>query len=90
MTTAEIAAMHGKRIVNEEEVALASGAGTASGLNASGADASKGALATVKTAEVIEVIVQEFTLKNVLLTGDAKLICATAALMGKYPGFVPL
>ena len=90
MTTAEIAALHGKRIVNEEEVALASGAGTASGLNASGADASKGALATVKTAEVIEVIVQEFTLKNVLLTGDAKLICATAALMGKYPGFVPL
>ena len=86
MTTEEIAALHGKRIVNEEELALPSGA------DASGADASgeAAAVTAVKTAEVIEVVVQEFTLNNVLLTGDAKLICATAALMGKYPGFVPL
>jgi len=78
MTTEEIAALHGKCIVNEDaDESIEGETATASG-------------ALVKTAEVIQVVVQEFTLNNVLATGDAKLICATAALMGKYPGFVPL
>ena len=43
-----------------------------------------------ESAEIITLVMKDFTLSNALKTGDSKAMCAVAFLMEKYPGFVPL
>lgn len=40
--------------------------------------------------EIIQVGIEEFTLSNIVRTGDAKAMCSLVQLAAKYPGFVPM
>ena len=43
-----------------------------------------------ESAEIIKLVLEDFTMANALKSGDAKVMCTAAFLTQKYPGFMPL